>query len=81
MTIERGEPEEYEVVWCNGHVDHFKAHQVTYLGGPFSFGAADAPRRVHFHGEFDGKWVLVLSAPEDDILVIRNVTRASGEIV
>lgn len=75
---DRGPLVEYEVVWKSGHVDRLKAHQVTHCGGSlFAFGtrAADEPERVVFHGEFDGRWQLVLSALVDDITTIRNLSQ------
>jgi hypothetical protein len=80
---DRGEPSLYEVTWTNGHVDRIKAHQVTQPGGGMELFAASfglpsqsQRRRVEFHGEFDGRWQLVLSADADDIKTIRNLTHA-----
>ena len=73
-----GEPDEYEVVWKSGHIDRLKAHQVTWPNNGFMtslFGGTPGPARVMFHGEVDGKWRLLLTALEDDIRSIRNVTR------
>lgn len=72
---DRGPADEYEVVWRTGHVDRFKAHQVTWTGGSLLF---MAPQSVHvrFHVEDDaGRWVLVLDALQDDLLTVRNVTK------
>lgn len=84
-TIERGPADEFEVVWKNGHVDRFKAHQVTWPDSSFSLATMMhdgpmKPRRVQFHAEIEGRWTLMLSALEDDISVIRNVTHARDEV-
>lgn len=74
---ERGPLRSYEIQWMSGHIETIRAHQVLW---PNSFGALtggpDKPRRVNFHGEVDGQWTLVLSALEDDIRTIRDVTEA-----
>lgn len=69
----------YEITWTSGHIEHIKAHQVTYSGdsvnlSPFSIATKTSSRRVHFHGSFEGQWLLVLSAREEDIAAIRLVT-------
>ena len=75
-TYDHGPLDDYEVTWLNGAVDRFKAHQVTSTGGlSFIDVGPLKPRRVLFHGEFDGQWRLVFSALEDDIRTIRNLTR------
>jgi hypothetical protein len=76
-TPDRGPVAEYEVVWKSGYVDRVKAHQVTRLGGSTLFsvmGMGDQTERIEFHGEFDGRWQLVLSAPADQIATVRNVS-------
>ncbi|MEU6057941.1 hypothetical protein [Streptomyces sp. NPDC047097] len=75
-------PQTYEVTWMSGHTETVRAHQVSYsagktrvaaLGGDgFSIGADR--RRVSFHAEVDGQWLLQLSALEEDIRTIRNIT-------
>jgi hypothetical protein len=35
------------------------------------------PRGWLFHGEIDGHWELLLSAPAEDIKTVRNVTHTS----
>lgn len=74
---DRGPLDEYEVLWRNGGRDVVRAHQVTSEGGGFL--EPSKPRRVYFHGEIDGHWRLLLSAMEDDILTIRNVTHVREE--
>lgn len=77
QSIDRGEPDTFEVVWQNGHTDVFQAHQVSHPGGPM-FGQ---PERIEFHGEFDGRWTLVLSASARDIRSVRNVTHAPDRLL
>lgn len=72
---DRGPVSEYEVVWNNGHIDHVKAHQVSWTGRPsFIEQAPIGPPMIHFHAEVDGRWQLMLSAPDVEIAIIRNVT-------
>lgn len=84
---DRGEPDVYELTWQTGHIETVLAHQVAWPGTGMAlvragmlFGAGDgppeAPRRITFHAEIDGRWTLTLSAIEDDIRTIRLVTRA-----
>jgi hypothetical protein len=73
--IERGAPDEYEVVWKTGHVDRFVAHQVSWPHSGNLIGGISRDGRVQFHAEIEGDWKLILSAQEDDIATIRNVTQ------
>lgn len=82
---DHGEPDEFEIVWKTGHVDRLKAHQVTWpdsaaaiFGGLFGSRPAGAPR-ILFHGQIDGRWRLLLSAPEDDIATVRNLTQVGDQ--
>lgn len=77
-----GPLQSYEIHWMSGHVETVVAHQVSYphagmlLTQTFMPGlAADggAPR-VQLHAEIDGRWRLMLSAREEDIRTMRNVT-------
>lgn len=74
-------PRTYEITWQSGHVETVLAHQVTWPGaGAGLFGRTDSrPPRVQFHAEIDGIWSVTLSAPEDDIRIIRDVT--AGEAI
>jgi hypothetical protein len=71
----------YEITWQSGHVERLQGHQISYTGGAIEalFGRPEKPRRFTIHGEFDGHWRLVITAPEDDVRIIRNVT--AGEWV
>lgn len=78
---DRGPTSEYAVAWKNGHIDHLHAHQVSWDDG-FSFmagfyGSPTTPKakRVLFHAEIDGHWTLLLSALEEEIVSIRNVSQ------
>jgi hypothetical protein len=69
----------YEITWTSGHIERIQCHQVSYSGGdPMGdlFGPVGVKhvRRVQFHGEIEGRWLLVLSVCEDDIAAIRLVT-------
>ena len=79
---DRGELDDFEVVWKSGHVDRLKAHQVSQPG---TFGGmfGEPPRepRVEFHGEFDGRWRLVLSVPLSELSTIRNVSLTEPEVL
>ena len=82
MSYDRGPLQTFEITWMSGHAETIQGHQVSWPHNGHAltdlFGGvdtkADVARHVHFHGEFDGKWTLVLSAREDDIRTIRNVT-------
>jgi hypothetical protein len=70
---DRGPASEYEVVWKNGHSERLKAHQVSWPGRmPLQVGTES--NTIQFHAEVDGRWQLILSAPEDEISIVRNVT-------
>jgi hypothetical protein len=70
-----GPVQTYEVVWQSGHMERIQAHQVIWPGNALSlFGVATKPPRVVMHAVLDGRWTLMLSAPEEDIRSIRNVT-------
>jgi hypothetical protein len=82
-----GPPRTYEVTWKTGHIERFQGHQVTFgsdrqnvgslLGGMFGAVATSAetlPPRFTIHGQIDGHWRLVISAPEADLSSIRDVT-------
>lgn len=76
--VDRGPLDEFEVIWRNGHIDRFRAHQVTYPGNsPLFTYESDGVRveRIEFHGEIDGHWRLMLSADRSDILSVRNVSQ------
>ena len=77
----------YEVTWKTGHIERFQGHQVMFgsdranvaslLGGAFGAVATSAetlPPRFTIHGQIDGHWRLVISAPEADLSSIRDVT-------
>jgi hypothetical protein len=78
----RGPLQSYEITWMSGHVETIQAHQVD-LPQRSAFLAHDAlgvtaatddRSRVEVHAEIDGRWLLVLFAPEKDIRTIRLVT-------
>jgi len=71
--IDRGPLQSYEITWTTGHVEVIQAHQVTWPDAALFGPPAENPR-IAFHGEFDGRWQLVLSTAEADIARIRNVT-------
>ena len=81
MAVERGSLVQYQIIWKSGYVEEIQAHQVTTRGGPSFLAPSplDKPEVVMFHGEFDGRWQLVLSAPMDDISTIRNLSVAGEE--
>ena len=75
---DRGEPDEYEVVWKTGHVERFKVHQVSWPNNVrygFVTDSPPLPRTVCFHAEINGRWTLMLQADEADIHTIRNITQ------
>jgi hypothetical protein len=65
----------YEVIWQSGHVERIQAHQVIWPGNAaMLFGRTAEVPRIVMHAQIDGHWTLMLSAPEEDIRTIRNVT-------
>lgn len=63
----------FEITWQNGHVEKVQGHQVTTTGGGGIFGPGR--KRFSIHGEINGHWQLVISALEDDVRIIRNVSQ------
>lgn len=75
-------PQRYEITWQSGHVETVIAHQVSWPNNAFNFfggGSSTRPSRIQFHAEIDGRWTLQLSALEDDLRTVRNIT--NGEHV
>lgn len=72
--FEYGPLQTYEVIWKSGHVEQVQAHQCMLPPSPM-FGDAPSPRanRITFHGEIDGRWMLVLDADYGDISSVRRV--------
>ncbi|MDG4791945.1 hypothetical protein O7626_39725 [Micromonospora sp. WMMD1102] len=77
-----GPVQTYEITWMSGHVETVPAHQVSFPHAGMLAAAAfsghvpadgGAPR-VQIHAEIDGQWWLMLSAREEDIRTMRNVT-------
>jgi hypothetical protein len=66
----------YEITWHSGHVETIHAHQVSWPNNAANLfgGATTKPSLIQFMGEIDGQWTLVLSAHEDDIRTVRDVT-------
>jgi hypothetical protein len=76
-TIERGPLLTFEVTWTNGHVERVQGHQcIAPTASLFDPAPAPAPRWT-IHGEIDGKWQLILSARDEDIRTVRNLTHES----
>lgn len=82
MSHDHGPLDTFEIIWASGHVERIQAHQVLAPQNDMMagiFGTATATKKRDgwmFHGEFDGHWKLVLFAPAEDIVTIRNVTHA-----
>ena len=73
-------PQRYEITWLSGHVETVAAHQVSWPNNlTRMFGGSSEGQRIQFHAEIDGRWALQLSAREDDIRTVRNVT--NGEAI
>jgi hypothetical protein len=78
--FEHGPLNTYEVIYTSGYVEAVEAHQVLMppMELPLFGGVTtETDRRWTFHGEFDGRWELVLSVPADDVKSVRNVTRTN----
>lgn len=81
---DHGPLQTYEVIYTSGHIERVLAHQLIMPNDmPDIFGIQVRTRRVErwtFHGEFDGKWMLVLSVPETDVRSVRNVTKTADDL-
>lgn len=72
----------YEITWKSGHIETVQGHQVTLppngpdLSGIFGGVATrrETEPRFMIHGEFDGRWRLVIAAPESELHSVRDVT-------
>lgn len=78
-----GPLQQYEITWMSGHVETIPAHQVSYPHRGMALfadsvtsdlAAEGGAARVQLHAEIDGQWQLMLSAREEDIRTMRNVT-------
>lgn len=75
-------PQVYEITWQSGHVEKVIAHQVSHdelkqrvgVLGDGHIAAESEGSRIKFHAEVDGRLTLQLSALEEDIRTIRNIT-------
>lgn len=83
MSHDYGPLRTYEITWKSGHVETVQGHQVMFDSTKRDFGLAlggvatahaSLPPRFTIHGSFDGQWRLMLTAPEADLLSIRDVT-------
>jgi hypothetical protein len=72
--IDRGPLDTYEVVWTSGHVERIQAHQVIWPHNFDMFSNGPPATHVMLHGEVNGHWKLVLSAPVEQIHSVRLVT-------
>lgn len=75
--FDHGPLQEYAITWRDGTMEVVKAHQV--LLPQTSFIGGDGDPNVRIHGEIDGRWMLVLSAPGDQIISIRLLQPAKDE--
>lgn len=75
--FEYGPLDTYEIIWDSGQVEYIKAHQVLMPQSSAMAGLFGEERQKPawtFHGEVDGRWRLLLTAPADDIRTVRNVS-------
>lgn len=70
--FERGPLRDYEVTWTNGHVEIIKCHQVMLPTTGLAMFGEKGRDRYTFHGEIDGRWILILDAPAEDIRMVRD---------
>lgn len=80
-TYDYGPLRTYEITWKSGHVETVQGHQITLdswragmrspYGDTIVTSTAD---RFSVHGMFGEHWRLMLTAPEADLLYIRDVT-------
>lgn len=84
-AYDHGPLQTYELIWKTGHIETVQGHQVQFDSGGMAFSSmlgsslgiatrADLPPKFRIHGEIDGHWRLVIAAPEEDLVSVRNVT-------
>jgi hypothetical protein len=73
----------FELTWTGGHVERIQAHQVAYPGNAaILFGhEPNAEPVIEFHGDFDGRWRLVLRVHAKEIRIIRNLSVTEPEVL
>lgn len=82
---DHGPLQTYEVIYTSGHVERVQAHQVLMPHDDFELGGfsirttSKLEKRWTFHGEFGGRWMLVLTVPAGDVKSVRNVTQTADE--
>lgn len=67
----------YSVTYKSGHIEQHQGHQVMLPAPELSpiFGVATKKRDlITIHGEFDGRWRLVLAVREDLVESVKDVT-------
>lgn len=78
MTHDYGPLRTYEITWRSRPPEMVQGHQVTFGSlGLTMFGPArnDLPPRFHIHGMWPGgRWRLVITGLEADVICIRDVT-------
>lgn len=78
MTAEHdyGPPRTYEITWRGRPPEMVQGHQVTFDShGSILRPPSDLPPKFHIHGMFpERRWRLIVSAPEADLISIRDVT-------
>lgn len=81
-TYEYGPLDTYEIVWSSGHVEIIEAHQCLMPKSDFFMLAGEKREepRWTFHGEVEGRWRLLLTAPADDIRSVRNVSHTRDSV-
>lgn len=74
MTEEVERPRKYELVWRTGQVEYIEATGVLYSAGSSLSGLGDGEAHIQFRLQTPDHWKLVLSAAEDQLKTIRDVT-------
>lgn len=73
--FDHGPLRSYEIVWTNGHVETVQAHSVTMPRPAFLYDVSTETKTrefITFHGEIDGRWLLVLAVRPELVDVIRD---------
>jgi hypothetical protein len=73
---DRGTLRAYEISWYSKQAEIVWGHQVTFPGAFGSGIGSSSQKWFLIHGEFDGKWRLVLAGSMDYVRSIRDVTEA-----
>lgn len=77
--FDHGPLQEYAITWNDGTIEVVKAHQVMMPEHGFLLPGREPDPNWTFHGEIEGHWRLILSAPGHRIEAVRLLQPAKEE--